>query len=281
MPFIGFSIALYAGLAIAFVWLGIGSALARRWARALWLCLSAVVLCGGVIGCVFMIWYLPHLGEGMVQAGQPVPPPAVLLTMRIVAGVVMFVFYLLIPGALFLFYRSPHVKRTCEVLDPVERWTDRCPLPVLALSLALGCTGLGFLALMGIGHGVPVFGVLLTGPAHSIVSILILALLIGTARGLYRLRLGAWWTALGLQLVLGLSGLVTSWRGNFAALYAKMGLDSHLSAPAGQLMSSAGFRWLAPVGILPWIVWLLWVRRYFLAPPMAIPSEQQLGESPQ
>lgn len=273
MPFLGTAIAVYAGVAILFVWLGIGSALARRWARALWLCLSAVGLCFGAMGCVFMIWLLPHLGETMAGSGQPTPPPGMLATMRIVAGLVMLVIYILIPGALFLFYRSPNVKRTCEVLDPVERWTDRCPLPVLALSLLLSFAGLGVVSFVGVGHSFPFFGFSLEGPAHYLASVLIVALLFGTARGLYKLRPGAWWTALGLQVVLGLSNFVTSWRGDFTHLYVKMGYSAQISANASQLMNAPAFKWLVPLGIVPWIVWLLWIRRYFLVPPLATKAE--------
>src|SRR4029079_15914317 len=60
---------------------------------------------------------------------------AQLALVKAVALSVTFVIYIVIPGIAVLFYRSPHVKHTCDVRDPVARWTDRCPLPVLALCL--------------------------------------------------------------------------------------------------------------------------------------------------
>src|SRR4030095_9213279 len=44
----------YAMSATAFIWLGIGSILARRWARALWLVLAWMWLLFGLVGSVVM-----------------------------------------------------------------------------------------------------------------------------------------------------------------------------------------------------------------------------------
>ena len=54
-------------------------------------------------------------------------PPGTLALIKFFAIATTFVIYIVIPGVAVLFYRSPHVKHTCEVRDPVERWTDRCP----------------------------------------------------------------------------------------------------------------------------------------------------------
>jgi hypothetical protein len=47
------------------------------------------------------------------------------------------VVFVLLPAIWTYFYRSPHVKATCEARDPVARWTDACPLPVLGFCLWL------------------------------------------------------------------------------------------------------------------------------------------------
>jgi len=41
--------------------------------------------------------------------------------------------YLLVPLLLATCYQGKHVRATVNWLDPQPRWTDRCPLPVLAL----------------------------------------------------------------------------------------------------------------------------------------------------
>src|SRR5271166_6193177 len=58
-------IIMYGAVAVAFVWLGIGSILARRWARAILLCFSAVALVGGSIACVCMAFILPHMFDAV------------------------------------------------------------------------------------------------------------------------------------------------------------------------------------------------------------------------
>ncbi len=73
------------------------------------------------------------------------------------------VIYVIIPGALVLFYGSKHAKETCERRDPKVRWTDKCPLPVLAVSLMAGCWS-ACMPLTGFyGWSIPFFGLILSG----------------------------------------------------------------------------------------------------------------------
>jgi hypothetical protein len=258
----------YAVAAIAFVWLGIGSILARRWARAVLLSLSGVALCGGVLGCVFLAFMLPRMFDALANSGPRALPPGALLVAKIATAGAMVVFYILIPGSIFLFYRSPHVKRTCEVHDPVERWTDRCPLPVLALCLLMAFGGIIALGLLGSFHGFPLFGMFVSGGAGTLLVILVAGLAFWLARGLYRLQVGAWWATLVVMLLSAASNTVTFWGPNLGDTYARMGIDRRAAALVGQM--SGAFHWLLPLAMVPWVVWLLYVRRYFTtqaAPP--------------
>jgi hypothetical protein len=253
----------YAESAVALVWLGIGSILARRWARAILLSLSGAALCAGALGLVTLAIIMPRLFDAIAHSGQRPLPPGALLLMKVVAMTFMSL-YILVPLSIFLFYRSPHVKRTCEVRDPVERWTDRCPLPVLALCLLMAFGGIIMLGLLGSFRGFPVFGIFVPGASGHLLVILFAGLFFYLARGLYRLQIGAWWAALGLMILSAISNLVTFWGPNLGDTYAKMGLDQRSAAMAGQM--SGAFHWLLPLSILPWVVWLLCVRRYFTAP---------------
>jgi hypothetical protein len=259
---------MYVLMAAVFICLGIGSILARRWARALVLCLSAVALCGGVVGCAVLAFVLPRMMETIaLNSPQPIQPAA-LVIMKVVAMGTIFVMYVVIPGVLFLFYRSPNVRRTCEVRDPVERWTDRCPLPVLAMSVVLG---LGTVVILGLVGGSPVFGTVVTGGSKFVVLILVAALLLYIARGLYLLRSSAWWIALGVLGVSVVSNAMTFWGPNVGELYQKMGFDNRTAAIAGQFSAIPALRWMVLLSVLPYLVWLLLVRRYFRsgeAPPV-------------
>jgi hypothetical protein len=270
------AIAVYGLLAAAFIWLGIGSILARRWARALLLCFSAVALCGGLISCAWMALMLPRLFEGMAQQSQGALQPGALLMVKVITAVVMAVIYVLIPLALFLFYRSPHVRRTCEVRDPVERWTDRCPLPVLALSLLMGIGGVLLLGISVKLHALPLFGVIASGAAGWFAVLFVAGLLLYVARGLYLLQKRACWIALAMQLIGAASSIVTFWATDLTDLYLKMGMDPQAAAATAHLLALPSFRWLFPLSIVPWLAWLLWIRRYFKNPTApALPSESE------
>jgi len=125
----------YILLAVWFICMGIGSIRARRWARALLLVSSWIWLIGGISGLISVLVLMPDMYDQMAKSGQM--PQEMARTMKYIMTVFMTVFYVVIPGVLVLFYRSKNVKATCEIRDPHVRWTDKCPLPVLAVSLIL------------------------------------------------------------------------------------------------------------------------------------------------
>jgi hypothetical protein len=107
---------MYAMLAVAFVWLGIGSIMARRWARALLLVLSWIWLVSGIFVIVFMAFFLPAILANQPPGGYQLPEAARVVTMIVMLGF-MGVTLVVLPTVLVLFYRSPHVKATCEARD--------------------------------------------------------------------------------------------------------------------------------------------------------------------
>src|SRR5258708_18750086 len=138
------SIATYALIAAVFIALGIGSVQARRWARALTLVTSWYWLIIGTLGTVALTAILPVAMRGalkQVQQNSANPPSADITTgvmaVIITLMIVFFtVFLVLLPIGFIVFYRRNDVVLTCQHRDPVERWTDRTPLPVLGASLA-------------------------------------------------------------------------------------------------------------------------------------------------
>ena len=120
---------------------------------------------------------------------------------------------MVLPGIWMLFYRSKNVKMTCEVRDPVPRWTDRCPLPVLAVSL-WAAVGTVAMLLFPIFYGgvLPFFGIFLSGISGSAVWLVIAVLWGYSARALYRLERSGWWILLAGTCLFSLSGFITYWR---------------------------------------------------------------------
>src|SRR5690348_5365557 len=183
---------LYGGLAVALVWLGIGSMMARRWARALLLIFSWSWLIGGLFGSVSAAFVMPQVLSQQSAAngssGNPAMPPVPIGAIMVIMLVFMGTFFGLLPAIWIYFYKSPHVKATCVARDPVTRWTDACPLPVLAASLWL-LVGVPMLLLMPVSaHGVmPFFGMFLAGLPGSLLCLAVAALFAYAAWLLYKL----------------------------------------------------------------------------------------------
>ena len=60
----------YVALGTWFIWMGIGVAMARRWARALMLVSSWIWLISGTFGLVFIVLLMPNMYDRMGEEGQ-------------------------------------------------------------------------------------------------------------------------------------------------------------------------------------------------------------------
>jgi hypothetical protein len=265
------SACVYLLAAVFFIWMGIGSILARRWARALMLIFSWFWLVVGVVGLLSVIWMYPALREHIVRtpavtanpAGAPGMTAMVLGCMLAVFGVL----YVLLPLAFVLFYRSPHVKATCEARDPHPRWTDRCPLPVLGLSLLEGGAAIMYVCVVAVYHVFMFLGFILTGLPAVALGLALAVLLGALARATYRLAPWAWWAAvafwgLGAVSVLVMAVHPVDWQ----ELYRLMGFDSAQLEQLGIFWKNNQILWLSCIGFLPWAFYLVWARRFFFAP---------------
>ena len=272
----------YILLAVWFIWLGIGSIRARRWARALLLISSWGWLISGICGLVFMVLIMPGMWDQMAKDRQ-MPPEAVAVFKFVMIGF-MAIFYIVIPGAWSLFYGSKHVKATCEWRDQQVRWTDKCPLPVLALSLLSGVYAVCMPAMGLYGWAIPFFGTVLNGAAGALVALTGACLLGYLAWGLYRLRVAAWWCAVCLVTLGGISTSLTFSRVNLMDLYAKMGFSAQQLEMMKQLLSpqfQAGIKLGSGLGVVVALAYLLFVRRYFTL-PAASPNKRSTldGQTP-
>ncbi|HEU5079179.1 MAG TPA: hypothetical protein VFT72_08190 [Opitutaceae bacterium] len=264
------SIAMMVFFMIACVWLGVGAINTRRWARAINLCISAMGLIFGMFTVVSLFWTLPGvdamLSHNAQQTGQQLPATAVTFVKAAMIGTTVL-FYIVIPGAAFLFYRSEHVRLTCEARDPVVRWTDRCPVPVLAIVL-LQCAGVGSMLLFTPVYGwvFPFFGLLLQGPAAMILYLGAAVFMLATAWGFYRLRLTALWAYIAVILIFDASGVVTFSGGKLMLYYRAIGLPEAQLQQLNQMpmLHSSAIVWLGAFGALLYLGYLLWLKKYFI-----------------
>jgi hypothetical protein len=261
---------MYLGIAVVFIWLGIGSIMARRWARALLLVLSASWLVMGIISMGMMIFLLPKITASINAAphpaGQAAPPPEMGAIFTTIMLIIMGVIYIVIPGVLFLFYRSQHVKATCEALDPQVRWTDGTPLPVLAICLWLPFTS-AVLVMMALAyHGVlPFFGSFLSGPSGAVVYLVMAGVFAYATWAMYHLRWIGWWLVTVSMCLFAISAFLTYSRHNIDEVYVLMGYSDAELAQLRQFNFFQGktMSWMTLVSMTPFLGYLLFLRRYF------------------
>ncbi len=230
---------MYGGMAVLMVWLGIGSMLARRWARALLLIFAGTGLLMGLMSFVLVAFLLPQITKNMrlmQPPGQPALPENMVVFMvgfgMLIAGVI----YVVLPGIWTLFYRSPHVKATCEARDPVERWTDRCPIPVLTISVWLAISVPMVLLMPLAFHGmVPFFGVFLSGVPGSLIYVAFAAVMAYCAWAVYRLDPKGWWVTLISFTLLLVSGVISYLQNDLMEMYRQMGFPEQQAEQMQQI----------------------------------------------
>jgi len=93
---------LYLLLAVWFVWMGIGSVLARKWARALILITSWLWLICGLIGFIAILLFMPDLFSPLA-AGEAIPKEASVIVQSIATFFLAFIL-IVIPAVFVLFY---------------------------------------------------------------------------------------------------------------------------------------------------------------------------------
>jgi hypothetical protein len=253
----------YVLAAVWFIWMGVGSIKARRWARALILVSSWLWLICGICGLIFMLLLMPRMYEQMGRSGQ-MPQGAVVFMKYVMTGF-MTVLYVIIPAVLVLFYGSKNVKATCEFRDSQVRWTDKCPLPVLAASLLFASWAVSMLSLGACRWTVPFFGFIATGIKGAAIALVGMLLFGYVARGLYKLSIKAWWCAVLLTILWALSTAITFSRVSLLDFYQKMNfpqqqLDIIKQYGMPDTSTMALFFGLWVVGFL---VYLLYTKKYF------------------
>lgn len=132
----------YLALGAAFTWLGVGSCLCRRWARKLLEAMGWAWTAAMALALLNVLLFLPSIFgmmEGMMASvpsspSSPPPPAGFGSGMAVMVSVIYVVEFLFaaVPGViLLLVYRMRSVRQTCDYRDPVARWTDKVPVPVL------------------------------------------------------------------------------------------------------------------------------------------------------
>jgi hypothetical protein len=260
-------IAIYGGLAMGLIWLGIGSMLCCRWARALILIFSWVWLLIGVMVVIFSALVLPRtIAASMAQTQDraPIPENAAAIATGIALFILNFLFIVL-PTIWVLFYGSKHVKATCEARDPVIRWTDRCPLPVLAGSLMFAfCAATMLIMPFTFRSVLPFFGTFLVGLPATVCYLILAGLWAYAAWSIYKLRWSGWWAAFLSLAVLFASNVATYSLRDVSEMYVLMGFSEQQIVEMQPYILKGGMAaWIMVLAGLPWLAYLVFILRYF------------------
>jgi MFS family permease len=263
----------YLAVAAFFGSVGVGSLLARRWARTLMLIVSWLWMAVGIFAAIAVVFILPGMFDRLAATGGLESAQAATFA-RGCTIVLVVILYILLPLAFLLFYRSPHVKATVEARDRKVRWTDRCPAPVLAASLLLGYAAIASLITIATYQAVPVFGQVLTGVTAVALMVVMAAACAVLAWGAYRLRPWAWWGMLGLWVFGAVSSAFFFLRDfDWRELYETMGMLTPEMEQMGifDFWENPAMKGLVAATLLAGLGYLIWIRRYF-ATRAALPS---------
>jgi hypothetical protein len=264
------AVVMYCVMAIGFVWLGVGSIMARRWARALLAVISWTFVVFGICTLGFFAMMAPQFKQAMATA-QPPNQPALSDSMQTGMMVGMFGFFGLIgvvgPLIWALFYSGRNVKATCEARDSLPRWTDRCPLPVLAISLWLLFGAITMVAMAAFYPVAPFFGSLLSGNAARAFHLCLAVIWLYAAWAVYRLDRRGWWVIFIAITASALSALITFARHDITEMYGLM----HYSEQQIAMTQKFGFGgrmilWSTILWMAPMVAYLLYVHRFFIRP---------------
>jgi hypothetical protein len=261
------AVALYGATAFVFATLGIGSIQCRRWARGLSIVVAWCWLAIGVVAVPITAWIMPKV---LASVPGPQALSSSALTIFVVLEVVfMVVFFVVLPAGLVAFYSGRHVRSTCEARDPIPRWTDRTPLPLLLMACV--CWAGSFTTLLTAltkSAAIPFFGTFLVGTTGAIVTGLMALLFAWLGWACYRRQAAGWWGLLGILLLFSVSSLVTFSRVDLIDFYRAM----HYPPAQIDLIQRQGWLdkrflfWASTPWVLGILAYLVWVKKQFVRP---------------
>lgn len=252
----------YLLLAVLAVVLGMGSIRCRRWARALNLVLASLGLAMGVLVSIVMAVLAPGMVRSLEsQMGGALPGFGFIMGCMAVG---MAFLYLIVPAAFVVFYRSRHVRATCEFYDTKTRWTDRLPLPVLAGALIF-LSGSGSIVTPAMGFGVPFFGWIATGAAAWLVAGGLAVASTALAWGLFRIQRWGWLGALAFIALSAANVLITLRGKGLLELYENMQVPIDQLEVIDEMGLTGAMMPMMAAMMLIWFGFYLWLGRYFKA----------------
>jgi len=249
----------YLAVGVAGIAFGLGAVRLRRWVRPLGMIGGVLGTLGGMAFVVIMAFSLSATEAEMRSRRSAAPVTAnvfpLLFLMIVLLGII-------VPALFFWFFRKPQVRAMLEYYDPAPRWTDKYPVPVLGLAVALAVFGLN--ELVSAPEAIaPIFGRVYSGPPTVGIHVAECAITFSLVPLVLRRRAIGWWGSLVLCLVLSVAYGATIVRADRIEQYRRAGFTNtqltsmEMRGAAGQLAA------VVPQAIFS-LAYLIYVRRYFL-----------------
>jgi hypothetical protein len=257
--------------------MGLGSIKMRRWARALMLVGSWTSVFFGTLCLALILHTLPEIYTILADAGLLSPEAS--LDVLYFAFFILVLLMVLFPLASVMFYGLKGVTATCERRNPEPCWTDRCPVPLLAMSFisALGCLSLP----LGATNNFAVFlyGRVIKGAPGALLLALVSAAFGYVGWGAYRRKMHAWWGAYVLVVLISSSMMLTFAEVDMNTLYTRMEYSADQIARLQELypINSAMLTFISFLWGVMACIYLVWVRDCFrpVKTEAAVKSYQQ------
>ena len=246
-----------------YIVLGLGSIKARRWARALLIVGAWVAVFFGTLALALVLYILPEIYSILVDSGL-IAPGLVLAILYFVVFILLFL-QVVFPVIAVAFYGLASVRATCERRNPEPSWTDRIPLPLLAMGFisTLGC--LSIVAGAATRYTVFLFGHVVSGLTGGLV-IAGLSLACGyVGWGAFTRKMHAWWGAYVLVFITCSSLMLTFAELDLPVLYAHLGYSPERIEQQQKFLSfsPATLTFISCVWGIMASIYLVWVRDCF------------------
>lgn len=262
---------LYYWMAMAFLFcstgwyivLGLGSIKARRWARALLIVGAWVAVFFGTLALALVFYILPEV-HGILSDSGLITPDLALGILYFVVLVLLFL-QVVFPLIAVMFYGLASVRVTCERRNPEPSWTDRCPLPLLAMGFisALGC--LSIVAGATTNYTAFLFGHVTSGWPGMLVAAGLSVACGYVGWGAFTRKMHAWWGAYALVLVTCSSLMLTFAELDLPVLYAHLGYSPERIEQQQKFLSlsPATLTFISCIWGIMASIYLVWVRDCF------------------
>ena len=250
---------------LLFVAGGIGSILAKNWARLLMLFLSWFWLVCGIFGAIVQVFIL--LAGRNFQSGQlqnQRVSPQFLHVVQAFTSIFIFSIFVLIPLVFVIFYTRKSVKATCQRSMTIAQRTQALPAAIVVLLVFLGLRIVGLLSAATFFPLFAFFGFYLSGWLARAILIILAIIWTGLAWMCYRRDLQGWWAVMIASIVFGISGLLTSLLRPADEAYRLLNIPKPPPSPLMSFYSSLAFRvGFGALFLLAYFGFLLYTKRYF------------------